>query len=550
MDGYDYIESLPRGMYFSKKTYSDTDLPKFDEIKDKLPDPIFEDAPDYVNCYRFALSILYKNLHKPSNNSGYVSNFVDAAFNQHIFMWDTAFMTFFCNILHPYIPGIRSLDNFYAKQFDDGEIPRELVRESGKDFELWVNSGRHQLYSYFHNNYGFRKLFTLTHLTINDYYKPYLGRSPKHPPYLTLDNLNNPIMAWAEMESFRHTNDAERLLMVYKPLYMYYLSWYEYLQRDNGLFVTDWATMDNSPRNKYLGCGVDSACQMALFGKNLLEIIDIINERNLASKEQQIEMAEERANISNKLNELKKVINELMWDEEIGFYFDLKDDGEKAPVKTIAAYWALLSGVADAEKTEKLVGWLNNPNAFKRLHRVPVCSADSEGFEPRGAYWKGSVWAPTNTMVIRGLESVGYPDLAKEIAENHLDNIVKVFSDTGTIWENYPPDFADKCDSDKPDFVGWSGMAPILFFIEYKIGIKSDAVANKVIWKIPESKKSVGCKKYWFGGKEADFLATPTENGLEISIVTKDKFKLIINYKGIEKTFEIDGDIKFILFSI
>lgn len=79
-------------------------------------------------------------LHEPSLESGFVSQFVDAAFNQNIFLWDTCFMTMFCNYAHPYVPGICSLDNFYAKQHEDGEISREINRATGKDFHQWANS--------------------------------------------------------------------------------------------------------------------------------------------------------------------------------------------------------------------------------------------------------------------------------------------------------------------------------------------------------------------------------------------------------------------------
>jgi hypothetical protein len=33
----------------------------------------------------------------------------------------------------------------------------------------------------------------------------------------------------------------------------------------------------------------------------------------------------------------------------------------------------------------------------------------------------------------------------------------------------------------RKDFVGWTGIGPIAFFIEYAIGIKADAPANKPV---------------------------------------------------------------------
>ena len=75
---------------------------------------------------------------------------------------------------------------------------------------------------------------------------------PQPPPCLTLDALNHPILAWAEPESFRVTGDAKRLTNVFQPLVQYHGALKKYLRQGNGLFVTDWAGMDNSPRNAYL----------------------------------------------------------------------------------------------------------------------------------------------------------------------------------------------------------------------------------------------------------------------------------------------------------
>ncbi len=53
----------------------------------------------------------------------------------------------------------------------------------------------------------------------------YVGRVvPKPNPILTLDALDHPILAWAELESYRITGDKERLRMVFEPLKQYYLA--------------------------------------------------------------------------------------------------------------------------------------------------------------------------------------------------------------------------------------------------------------------------------------------------------------------------------------
>ena len=121
-----------RGQYFAHNTYVPKPLPKFSETRSKLPSPIFDEDPACVELYWRAWELAFRNFHEPATNSGFVSQFIDAAFNQNIFLWDTCFMTMFCNYGHPYVPGICSLDNFYCRQFEDGEICREIDRASGR----------------------------------------------------------------------------------------------------------------------------------------------------------------------------------------------------------------------------------------------------------------------------------------------------------------------------------------------------------------------------------------------------------------------------------
>ncbi|MFC5452084.1 MGH1-like glycoside hydrolase domain-containing protein [Paenibacillus aestuarii] len=541
---------LPRGMYFNKKSYEDVPLLSFEEARSSLPKPIYEQRPDYLECYWKAWEIAYRNLHVPTEESGFVSNFIDAAFNQDVFLWDTVFITMFCNLANPYIPGIRSLDNFYCKQFDDGEIPREMVRETGKDFLPWVNYDRMPLHSYFHNHYGHRKLFQTAKPAFEEMFQPNLGRTVGVPPYLTLDNLNHPIMAWAELESFKHTGDVARLELVYEPNLRYYDALKYHLQNHFGLYVTDWASMDNNPRNRYLGSGVDISCEMVLLARNLIDIAKVLIDHCVSrgDNEQAAIYASQIEELEEEASQLTETINRMMWNDEVGFYFDVQDSGEQTSVKTIAAFWSLLAGVATKEQAEKLAHWLNDPATFNRVHRVPVCAADEEGYDPRGGYWRGSVWAPTNTMVIRGLENYGYDDLAREIALNHLNNVVQVFKDTDTIWENYPPDSIDSGNADKTDFVGWSGIAPILYLIEHAIGIKGDARSNELIWQLTPGQGTIGCDRYWFAGKTLNLLATPQGDGSYRIVVSSDApITLKVKLDNNEVVHEIMGSFEFII---
>ncbi len=481
----------PQGQYFAKKKYVPQPLPEFSQIKDKLPAPIYDEDPLFVEMYWKTWQLGFKNFHTPAAGSGFVSPFIDAAYNQNIFLWDSCFMTMFCNYGHPLVPGIGTLDNFYAKQHADGEICREIVRATGKDFGPWTNSEHKSLFSRWGNLSG--KGFSVK----------YVGReAPEPPPCLTLDSMNHPLFAWAELESVRVTGDHSRLQMVYPPLVHYYRALQKYLRQGNGLYVTDWASMDNSPRNTPVaggGAGVDISAEMVLFASQLAEIAELLDKKG------------EAAAFRGEAAELARVINEKMWDPERKFYFDLAVDGKRTGVKTVAAYWTLLAGVATAEQADALAAELTNPRSFGRQHRVPTCPADQEGFKSTGGYWQGAVWAPINTMVIRGLERYGKGELARQIAREDLQAVARVFKKTGTVWENYAPDSDRPGDRAKPDFVGWTGIVPILYFFEYGIGLRPDAPNNRLVWVLA-SRQRCGCQRFRFNGHTVTLVATPAES--------------------------------------
>jgi len=240
-------------------------LPTFDETRDALPAPIYDENPAYVACYWRAWELAFRNFHRPTEQNGFVSPYIDAAFNQNVFLWDTSFMTLFCNYAHGLTPGIASLDNFYAKQHDTGEICREIDRTTGRDFESWINREDKPLFCRWGGWWaGDRANRGTTPVE-------YRGREAPSPnPRCTLDALDHPVPAWAEMESFRVTGDGERLRRVWSPLTRYYAAFQTYLRQGNGLYITDWASMDNSQRNPHLargGTGVDTSAEIALFAR-------------------------------------------------------------------------------------------------------------------------------------------------------------------------------------------------------------------------------------------------------------------------------------------
>ena len=420
-----------QGKFYAKKEYSGQAIPNFSQNKHRLPKPIFDDKPQYIDFYYRAWKIGFEHFKKPQATSPFVSNFIDEAFNDNIFLWDMSFSTMWGNYAHHIFPSIEGLDNFYSTQMSDGEIVREVGEKDG-------------------------------HLGVIGWSEP--G---------TEGNLNHPILPWAELEAFKITNNKQRLANVYLPLVKYRESFSKIYHPASGLYLTDKAAMDDSPRNDLMLAGIDVAAEMVIFDRWLAEIATELGK------------SDEAKQYIARADDYSKFINEKLWDEKTGFYYDWGKDNKRMTMRTIAAFWTMLGKIPNQEQLTKLIVHLNDPKSFNTKHRVPTHPADEVGFN--GDYWAGAVWVPTNTMVIQGLEVNNQFALAREIAMNHLDSTTEVFLETNTAWENYTPLEIKQGRKAKPDFIGWSGLAPINYLIKHAIGIRINAPKNEITWRINET---------------------------------------------------------------
>jgi hypothetical protein len=434
-----YVDDpLVRRNSFIARAPETAELPAFEAAKRHLPSPFFPSQSLAIEGYWKAWELAWKNLRKPQPESGFVSNYIDTAFNDCLFMWDSAFIVQFGRYGDRAFRFQNTLDNLYAKQHQDGYICREIRTVDGSD--QWHRTG----------------------------------------PFATGPN----ILAWAEWSFFENFGDLDRLRDVYWPLAAYH-RW----TRKNRTW------QDGSYWTTGLGCGMDNMARVP-------DGIDPAKEhgwmawadatfQGLLSAQILIKMArvlgiEDEVGAEEEASFLSAWIRENLWDEKCAFYFDRDRQGRLLKVKSVAGYWALLAGCVSPESIGRFVGHLSDPKSFNRPHRVPTLAADAPHYVPDGGdYWCGAVWAPTNYMVLRGLSAIGQDDLAYEIAVNHHKRVTEVFGETGTFWENYSPENSAPGNPAKPDFVGWTGLTPIAVFLEYIIGLRPiDPLGGTLLWDI------------------------------------------------------------------
>lgn len=147
----------------------------------------------------------------------------------------------------------------------------------------------------------------------------------------------------------------------------------------------------------------------------------------IASKLQRKDEAE---NFSIQAKELSNRINEILWDEESGFYYDRNEaTGETTMVKSISGFAPLWSKVASEEQAKVLVeNHLKNPMEFRTQYPVPTYAVDEidyyQGSKTGECNWRGSSWVPTNYIMVHGLRTYGYDSIASEIAYKTFDMVL------------------------------------------------------------------------------------------------------------------------------
>ncbi len=455
-------DQLVRGNFFKPIPFNSKEWvkPDLSNYKQYLPNPIWEGDKGLLDMYWFAWKLALEHYKSSEGHPGTVAPFLDEYFSDNFFQWDTAFMLQFGNYLFPRYNPIASFDNFYNLQHHTGKIWKEYSELNGE--ELW-----------------------------------WLSKNDRE--------INPPLFAWAEWEAYKISGDKERLTRIFQANEQYLL-WLEAGRKANGTnHRLYWNTplgggMDNIPVPWSHQHGwVDMSAQMVLAYKSMAKISEVLG---YSEKEKYfLEMAQ---NIAER-------INNYMWDEKQGIYFDIDQWGERMGIKHIGLFWPLLAGITSKDQEAKLIAHLKNPKEFNTDLPFPALSKDNPKFKPLGNYWRGGVWAPTNFMVIKGLQERAHEDEATEFSDRYLKGLSEVFRYTNTLWEAYAPmksppriarKFGELDESQfgpivftparvvmgvanvKRDFVGWTGIGPINLFLENLIGIRRDVSENKIFWRL------------------------------------------------------------------
>ena len=356
---------------------------EFEELKAKKIKP-YENKIDnkYAALYAKCISVMRSQLYSPEGNIKRVWSTPDRLPHRNMWLWDSVFHAI----------GHRHLDTAVAQSL----------------------------------------ILSLFDVQKEDGFIPHMAR----PDYIS-DITQPPVIAWGAWIVYEKSRDKEFLKTVLEKNKAFLLwchknrrktekelySWHTNPEKNNRC---DESGMDNSPRFDTESdlFAVDISSYMANETRFMKKIADELGDK------------ENSDFFSLWYKKIKADINNTLWCEEDGFYYDFDiTDNCFSKVKSVASFLPVFAGICDEEQCRKLIAYLKNPDDFGTQFPIPSISKKDRTFG--SDMWRGPVWINYNYMISKGLYDYGYNDLSRKIKEKTLIVINEWYNRTGTVYEFY-----------------------------------------------------------------------------------------------------------------
>jgi neutral trehalase len=134
---------------------------------------------------------------------------------------------------------------------------------------------------------------------------------------------------------------------------------------------------------------------------------------------------------------LKALIQDRLWDEESGWFYDIW--AVNNPAERHLAFegmFPLLVGAARPDQARRAIDEnLLNPRRFYTPHPISTVGVEDTLFELR--MWRGPAWNSMTYWAARACLRYRQAKAARALLEPALDDSAAQFDRTGTIWEFY-----------------------------------------------------------------------------------------------------------------
>lgn len=256
-----------------------------------------------------------------------------------------------------------------------------------------------------------------------------------------------PWYSWLNWEIYNITQDKDFLEEMYassKKFYKFYIS-----ERDaDGDGLLEWGghAILESVRDALVAVW-DEVGWPSNFESIDLNCMMVMEAKALEKMALALGLSEEASQWKKDHEQRTSLINQVFWDEENGFYYNVNKTDNSFTFKSendlkrdeIIGFLPLWAGVADEEKAKRLIQKLTDSKQFWRKFGVPSLSAADPYYNDKG-YWNGPVWVEWNYLIFQGLKDYGYHQEAAELTDKIAAVMISQLKQNHNLWEFYSPD--------------------------------------------------------------------------------------------------------------
>lgn len=257
-----------------------------------------------------------------------------------------------------------------------------------------------------------------------------------------------PIFAWAVWRVYEASHDTDFLAQVYPGLQANYDYWWQNNQIGDGLFAGGFLGMDNLPR----GGGqpqADATAWMAFFARDMANIASELHDPQTSAR------------YWLDRGQIQDAINDHLWDEDSGFYYDMAAADRLMSQKSYSGLIPLIAGAVPPARVPRVLEALRDESQFMSVGGIRSLSADSALYTPGSAgkgvnsNWRGPVWLPINYLLVQELTEID-PGLASDLRGRLVTMVERDWQLTGRFHEFFDGQTGEGLGADEQ--AGWTAL--------------------------------------------------------------------------------------------
>ncbi len=246
-----------------------------------------------------------------------------------------------------------------------------------------------------------------------------------------------PLMEYAYWELFKKNGSVAMIQDAFTRLFDYHL-WLNYNRDTNKDGLYSWvhpseSGIENAPRYDKLSpkeCdAIDLSCLVSVQLRSLINMASILKEDTV------------KENLEARKAELDGWINDDLWDNSTGFYYDKAiagpQKGQFVGPRSIVGWYPLFAGIVPKDRLGRYLRHLSSRDEFWTTFPVPSVAKDDQSFDKTMNMWRGATWVVGNYMIIKGMKGYGFRQLPGELAYLTAYHVLETSKSKNNFFEYY-----------------------------------------------------------------------------------------------------------------